>query len=107
MDSPSFDLPDVKRILEAALLTASEPLALPSVQFIAVVPYHYQVAEKELLQSTSRESDRAGGRHLYKNATIFQLIDATAHGANVNLHFGIRESSGAKCVAELFIGKPS
>jgi len=28
MDSPSFDLQEVKRILEAALLTASEPLAL-------------------------------------------------------------------------------
>ena len=28
MDSPSFDLQEVKRILEAALLTASEPLPL-------------------------------------------------------------------------------
>jgi segregation and condensation protein B len=28
MDSPSFDLPEVKRILEAALLTAAEPLPL-------------------------------------------------------------------------------
>jgi segregation and condensation protein B len=29
MDSPSFDLQEVKRILEAALLSSAEPLALP------------------------------------------------------------------------------
>ena len=29
MDSPSFDLQEVKRILEAALLSSGEPLALP------------------------------------------------------------------------------
>ena len=28
MDSPSFDLQELKRVIEAALLTASEPLAL-------------------------------------------------------------------------------
>jgi len=32
MDSPSFDLPHVKRVLEAALLTAGEPLAVPELK---------------------------------------------------------------------------
>ena len=32
MDSPSFDLPHVKRVLEAALLTAGEPLPVPELK---------------------------------------------------------------------------
>ena len=32
MDSPSFDLQEVKRILEAALLTSAEPLTLPDLK---------------------------------------------------------------------------
>ena len=34
---------------------------------------------------------------------IFQFIDFFTYGANINLHLGIIEASGAECVAELLV----
>ena len=46
MDSPSFDLQEVKRIIEAALLTAGEPLALADLK---------KLFEEELANDTLRD----------------------------------------------------
>ena len=46
MDSPSFDLQEVKRVIEAALLTASEPLALADLK---------KLFDEELANDTLRD----------------------------------------------------